>query len=276
MFSLVQLNGLSFNSDPHYWITGTSGLGKPPTRQVDYDLPGQNFGVFVSALYGGRPFTISGTIIGDSMSDFVLRRDALYAACDIINGEVPIIFTLANGRQVQINAACQDIDIPGQPGSVVASDFNAQFKANFPFLLSPTITPFSIALPVGGGGTVPLPTVPTGLSGNQGGVASITNNGNAPFWPTARIYGPVTNPQILNNTLNLSLQLTITLASGQYVDIDFKRKTIVDNFGTNQYSSKSGDWWYLPKGVSVIAFSAASYSSSALCTIFAQDSWLGI
>lgn len=277
MFSLVQTQGISFNgTDPHYWITDTSGLGNPPIRVVNYDIPGENFGLFVSALYGKRPFTLSGTIIGDSIADLATRRDTFALAMDILGGEQTISFTLPNGIIKQINAICKGVDFKATAGVLNAIDFQAQFEASFPFFTSPTVNQFSTALPVGGGGTVPPPTMPMALGGNQGGSVAVVNNGNAPFWPTARIYGPVTNPQLLNTTFNLALELTITLASGQYLDIDFKRKTIVDNFGTNQYSSKSGDWWYLTPGSTTIDFSAASYSPSALCNIFSQDSYLSI
>lgn len=278
MFKLVQINGVSFNSDSdkHYFIDSESGLGNPPVRLINYDVPGENFGIFVSAFYGKRQFTLSGWVVGDSMSDFVQRRDTLYKALDITNGEQPVVFTLANDRIVQINAVCKQLDLSQQAGDIVAAQFQAQFEGSFPFLLTPTVNQYSIALPLGGGGTVPAPTMPMALGGNLGGNITVVNNGNAPYWPTARIYGPVTNPVITNQTLGLALQLTITLSASEYLDIDFKRKSIFDNFGTNQYSTKSGDWFYLSPGSSIIAFSASSYSASSLCNIFAQDSYLGI
>lgn len=274
MFSLVQIGDIAFNQDPHYWITDQSGLGNPPTRTVDYDMPGENFGLFVSSLYARRPFTLTATVIGDDAADLATRRDIFAAAMDTTQGEVPVTFTLANGLIKQIFANCKVSDPQTTTGVVNAVDFQMQFSASFPFFTNPTVNQYTTGLPVGGGGTVPLPTVPTGLLGNSGGSVSVVNNGNAMFWPLLKIFGPVTDPQILNKTLNLALELDITISSGQYLLLDTKRKTIVDNFGTNQYSSKSGDWWVIMPGANPIEFSAASYSSSALLEIFSQDCYL--
>lgn len=276
MYQSIVVNGISFNNNSGFWITDTSGLGKPTVRQVDYNMPGKNFGIFVQALYAPRAFTLSGAILGTSTDDYIAKRDALYAACDSSLGEISITFTLANGRIMQIKAVCIGLDIPNQAGEVISANFTAQFKASYPFFVSPTIVTNNVSLPMGGGGTVPSPTMPSGLLGNSGGEVAIVNSGNAIYHPTARIYGPVNNPQLLNKALNLALLFNINLASGQYLDIDFKRQTIVDNFGTNQYAAKSGDWWYLVPGTNLIDFSASSFSSTALASIFSQDSWLAI
>src|SRR5689334_25390742 len=107
------LNGaIFFNDNTTYLISGAPGLEMPPIRQTSYNLAGQNFGKFVSAFYGKRRFSLQGHVIGSSPSDFITKFDAFRAALDILSGEQTIVFTLANGRAVQIDAVLIQLDAP--------------------------------------------------------------------------------------------------------------------------------------------------------------------
>jgi phage-related protein len=114
------------------------------------------------------------------------------------------------------------------------------------------------------------------LAADQGGKIYVVNAGNGIYYPTARINGPVLNPALRNNTLGKDLRFTIELAAGDYLDIDFKRKTVVDKTGLNRYSIKSGDWWHLQPGTNEIRFLADAYDASAFVNFYWRDSWLGI
>lgn len=271
------LNGaIFFNDNTTYFISGAPGLEMPPIRQSSYNLAGQNFGKFVSAFYGKRRFSLQGYVIGTSPSDLIAKLDAFRAALDILNGEQPIIFTLLNGRIVQINAVLLQLDAPYKPGVINAVEFNAAFEASFPYLVSQTLTTQSISLASGGGGTVPPPTMPMGLAADSGGKIFVANNGNAPFYPTARITGPITNPSLRNVSLQKDILFTLTLGSGEYIDIDFQQQSIIDNTGRNRYDSKSGTWWYLAPGTTEVRFAADSTDLSAQATFTYGDAWLGL
>jgi hypothetical protein len=277
MITLVTIGDLTFNqANGNYWISDIAGLEMPPVRVVDYNLAGEHFGLFVSALYGKRAFSLQGWVTGSDVSDFITKRDALQNALNIISGEIAINFTLANSRQVTINAIPTKLDFMPDPGVLTAAKFNIGFSASFPFLVSTSENSASTGLAISGGGTVPPPEMPMALTGNSGGSISGYNYGNGIYYPTARIYGPVTNPSIRNDTLNKELRLTATLISGQYLDVDFKRKTIIDQNGSNKYSIKTGDWWYMVPGSNIIKFLADAYDVSALVTLYWRDSYLGI
>jgi len=66
------------------------------------------------------------------------------------------------------------------------------------------------------------------------------------------------------------------LAAGEYIDIDFKRQAVTDNQGRNQFSTVSGDWWYIQPGTNEIRFLANAYDEVALANVKYRDSWLGI
>ncbi len=276
MINSLTINGVIFNNSSNYFIDGFKGLEMPPTRVVNYNLAGEHFGLFVSAFYGKRRFSLRGWVVGSSVSDFISKRDTFQQALDILGGENSLLITLANGRQLQINGVLLNLDFTPIVGGATGAQFNVEFEAAFPFLVSQAQNSQNINLSTGGGGKVPPDTMPMPLAGDSGGVATIINNGNGIFYPTIRFTGPVTNPQIKNETTGKYIRLTLTLVSGQYVDIDFKRKTVTDNFGTNKYSTKTGDWWFLQPGNNVIRFTADTYDPSSLATINYRDSYLGI
>lgn len=276
MISSLTINGVIFNNSSNYFIDGFKGLEMPPTRVVNYNLAGEHFGLFVSAFYGKRRFSLRGWVVGSSISDFISKRDAFQQALDILGGENSLFITLANGRQLQINGVLLNLDFTPIVGGATGAQFNTEFEAAFPFLVSQAQNSQNINLSTGGGGKVPPDTMPMPLAGDSGGVATIINNGNGIFYPTIRFTGPVTNPQIKNETTGKYIRLTLTLVAGQYVDIDFKRKTVTDNFGTNKYSTKTGDWWFLQPGNNVLRFTADTYDPSSLVTINYRDSYLGI
>lgn len=276
MITALTINNVTFNTGSNYFIDGFKGLEMPPTRVVNYNLAGEHFGLFVSAFYGKRRFSLRGWVVGSSVSDFISKRDALQQALDILAGEQTLQFTLANGRQLQINAVLLALDFTPIVGGATGAQFNAEFEAAFPFLVSQSPNSQNINLSTGGGGKVPPDTMPMGLGGDSGGVITLVNNGNGIFYPTIRFTGPVTNPQITNETVGKYIRLTLTLAAGEYVDLDLKRKTITDNYGTNRYSTKTGNWWFLQPGNNVIRFTADVYNTSSLATVTYRDSYLGI
>src|ERR1700709_1045538 len=104
MITKATIGSISFNDNNNYLISGAPGLEMPPIRQTSYNLAGQNFGKFVSAFYGKRRFSLQGYVIGTSPNDFIDKFDAFRQSLDILSGERTIVFTLANGRVVQIDA----------------------------------------------------------------------------------------------------------------------------------------------------------------------------
>ncbi len=276
MISSLNIRSTTFNTGSNFFITELPGLEMPPMRVVNYNLAGEHFGLYVSAFYGKRRFSIKGWVVGSSQSDFQTQRDQLQRDLDITSGEIPINITLVNGRQLTINAILIALDFSPKPGELTATQFNASFDASFPFLVSQTENSQNINLATGGGGKVPPDTMPMALAPDSGGANFIINNGNAPYYPFARITGPVLNPSLRNNTSGKVVRFAVNLAASEYIDIDFKRKTIFDNQGRNQYSAKSGDWWFLQPGTSEIRFLADSYDASAVANIKFRDSFLGI
>jgi hypothetical protein len=276
MITQATIGSITFAAGTGFALTGVPGLELPNVRVFSYDLPGENFGLHTNALYGKRSFALQGMVIGESASDFIDKRDGLIEAFDILSGPQVITFTLSNGLTKRITAVLTALDFKPQPGIPVAAPFNGVFEAAFPYLESTETYTTSMGLALPGGGKVPPDTMPAAIGKGAGQSSQITNSGNAPTYPTARITGPVTNPAIHNQSSNEQLRFALTLASGQYLDIDYKRKTVIDHTGRNRYSTLAGDWSSLPPGTSVMKLLADSTDPNAQLSISYRDAFLNL
>jgi len=87
----------------------------------------------------------------------------------------------------------------------------------------------SVALTASGGGfTIPL-TIPVTFTSSGGGTLTVSNAGDFKAYPVVRVYGPITNPVVTNNTAGKSLVFTGSIASGDYWEIDLFANTVLIN-----------------------------------------------
>jgi len=106
-------------------------------------------------------------------------------------------------------------------------------------------------------GTVPAATpsgMPWAWTNNSTGYSAnsffvdVTDTGKANAEPVIDIYGPVTQPRVVNELAKVGLRFTPTLVipSGNFLRLDFRRRTILYN---NKFESdqtrvqESSDWW---------------------------------
>ena len=275
MISQATIGSVTFQAGSAYALTGVPGLELPTVRLFSYDLPGEHFGIHTNALYGRRAFALRGWVLGESVSDFISKRDALIDALDILGGEQVLAFTLANGLTKRITAIPRTLDFSPEAGIPAAAPFSIAFEAAFPYLEGDEQSQ-SISLALAGGGKVPPDAMPASLGKGSGGVVTITNGGNAPSYPTFRIQGPVTNPSIRNSSLNLELRFTLDLAAGAYLEIDTKRKTVTDQTGRNRYSTLTGDWFTLAPGSTNMQLLADSTDPDATLTVVWRPTYLNL
>jgi len=79
------------------------------------------------------------------------------------------------------------------------------------------------------------------VTSNINGSQVINVGGNWWTYPIIRLFGPITNPVITNSTTGQSITFTGTISAGAYYDIDLEygKKTVVDNLGVNRISTVS-------------------------------------
>lgn len=139
--------------------------------------------------------------------------------------------------------------------------------------LSIVITPGAAAGEVGV--TSPV-TNPMTTSMNVTAQQFVVNAGDAPTWPRFRIDGPITNPQILNNTTGEQVALAYALGTGEYLDVYPELGRILLNGTANRYSAvdfANSSWFQLDPGSNDIRLLAAAYSAPAQLTTFWRNAY---
>jgi hypothetical protein len=136
----------------------------------------------------------------------------------------------------------------------------------------------STGLPsVSGGLTWPI-TFPTAWSGSQvSGSMTLTNPGDANGPVKLRIYGPVTAPAVthLESGAALTLATSLTVASGDWLDIDCDARTVLYNgqASRNGYLTSRG-WFAFEPGDNTFTFTASGYNASAQLTATCTPAWI--
>jgi hypothetical protein len=139
--------------------------------------------------------------------------------------------------------------------------------------IRPAQTSAGLTLPV----TLPASFVP----GNVGALANITvgsgEYGAARTPLLIRLYGSCTDPTFTNQTAGRVLELDgLTLAAGQYLEIDFDQHTILLNGDPslnyyNKLNLSTSEWWQLEPGVNQITVGAATLDASCEADLFWRD-----
>lgn len=112
------------------------------------------------------------------------------------------------------------------------------------------------------------------------GKGIVTNAGTYDTWPRFKITGPITNPVITNSTAGQTIRFTVTLASGEYINVypDPLAPAAV-LFGPSQldrysyYDRTNSRWWQLEPGDNSLTYSASSISNGASILAYWRDAW---
>lgn len=150
------------------------------------------------------------------------------------------------------------------------------FVALNPTIYSGTLHSEVLTLPIVTGGlTVPL-TAPFSIGATVvSGRTSVTNAGTATVGLTTRFDGPVVDPRVtvVANGVVTTLKVMVTLAAGQWLDVDTAARTVYLNGTASRRGNASGGWPVLPPGTHDLAFDASAYDASAQLTASWRDAW---
>jgi hypothetical protein len=111
---------------------------------------------------------------------------------------------------------------------------------------------------------------------NATGQQFVVNEGDAPTWPRFRIDGPITNPQILNNTTGELLAFAYTVDTGEWLDVYPERGRILLNGTADRYSAldfAQSVWFQIQAGSNDVRLLASSFSSPAALTIYWHNAY---
>lgn len=278
MITQAVINGLTIGT----WASGylfrrISGFDMPDAT-VEVKGRGSYHGALIgNKFYGRRILSLEGEIVGSSAADYETKRRALQDALDLMDGVQTVVFTTRGGLVVRADVVLnRKLELPYVAGQVIRGDFRIEFVSEYPFLLGNSEDTVEVTIGAGGGGAIPM-AVPFSMANGATGGTVITNDGNAPAFPTIRIYGAIQNPTLVNQTTNKILSITYTLASStEYIDIDIYRRTAKNQAGASIKRYVTGDWWTLAVGANTIKLTGSSESPSHKAEITYRDSYLGL
>ena len=279
MINSLAINGLTISEDTGYILTGFTGFAGTDIRSTITPKVARHGSVIWNQKYSGRVLSIEGHI--DEAGDYAElreKRNALLDAFSIDRGKSYLIINTTDGETFVIRVATTEID-----GGVAKS--NSVSHLSFRLELTSEDYRFwkegqnltDVYLSTGGGTTFPA-SFPMTFAPTTGGSVIVTNNGSAPADPDIIIYGPVTNPYVLNTTTGEYLSLNITIDEGSYVRIyeDEGSMYVMQGGTTNRYSDFSGTLFKLQPGANVISYTASTYSSNSFLEVYHFHSYLSI
>ena len=271
-------NGLTF--DPG----GLSGFALDTMQGLD-DLPdvrhgdlprGQDDGAFLAVdLLGERIITLTLHVLADEAS-YPTRVAGLKSAfMPQRSAELPLY---ARGSTVLVNCRTtkaripQDVNTPGGYGVATI-----ELTASDPRIYDANLTTIAVPVAVAGSGfRFPMTFPLTFGTAGTGGTFTATNLGNFPTKPTVHITGPVDNPRLEHTDSGKVITLAISLASGDYLDLDFNTRTIILNGTASRRNALVGGsaWWDILPGVNRMRYSANTVLLGSVATVTFRSAWI--
>lgn len=278
--SLV-FGGVELNGRP-YTVENVEGLvGLPDIDPSDLPKVGQSGMIRGRDFWRGRTVTILIDVYADDDASYTAAMSALTTAFGYsMTDDAPLTFTIpgvAGGQPAvwygRTLKATQSLPL-GQLGTHTGQ-FLVELHGTDPLKYGTTTHTVSLSINVGAGGfTWPLvwPLVWAGAGGGHGTV--VTNAGNAPAAPVVRLIGPLVNPDITNLNTGQVISLNLTIALGEYVDIDFAAHSVLLNGTANRYPNLlRAEWFTLAPGNTTVVLTADS-GSTGTAEITWKDSYL--
>lgn len=278
MITSLTIGSLTLEYATGYVLGDTAGFDFSEIRtdvQNRGNADGARLGSF---LYGKRSFSINGEIWGDNPTDYETKRRALEKALlfDTTNGYKTLQIETRGGLSLQVDVVLRNVDIPYKKHDMARGMFQIQFDATYPYIEAQSLTEQDLSPATGGGFSIPI-AVPFSIAVGGTGSVTVTNNGNAPAYPTFIINGGISSPSVQNVTTQKTLSFTNTLTSAiNKITVDTYNQTAVDENGNSTVNTASGTFWTLEPGDNEIAFFGNSANGSANANVSFRDSYIGL
>lgn len=285
----IRFNDIS--TDPYYRVSARLPQ-RFQIRQEDIPVPYQSGTSDFLTLVGESTYVIEGTMYPRSQSSYDAGLAALRAVCDLdLNqadsyatdeGYIPYQWGDAGGdldKQLFVKPLYLEAAETTRQGYVLP--FKIICKVKDPTILGATLKTASTAQanPTNTTGTFVLPTTlpaPIGVTTSSVTVAA-NNIGSLPVYPNAiTVYGPATNPKVINQATGEFVQVNVTLSSSsdtlliQYGKDSFA----VTKNGVNVATLLTADsiLFKIHPGVNNIQLSG-TLSAGAYATVQFYDGW---
>lgn len=286
-------NGVATNisSSALLWTLQATNIGAPPKRNISVRGPQQHGHTITDFRYDARSMALIFGFEADSLADADARRDIIY---NLLKGvtrvPVSIRVTRNDGQVKQVDGEITGIVDPAKNDTrlLTLQRLAATLECGDPFWYDPTARAESYQTS-GTGYQIPL-EVP--WEGTEAGISDsrvIAYSGSWDAYPIITITGPITDPVITNETLDLSLDFTgYTISDGDNYTIDLRygRKTVKDAAGVNQIAKLTTGsdlaTWRLsadpsaPAGLNTVRVTGTSGNESTRVALQWFDRYVGL
>ena len=277
-----ELGGVVIGPGTDVQVRAIEGLGQPPVRTSDVEPPSED-GLWIGRdYYGGRTVRIDAAIrIVGNPGSVLDQLAALQDAADTtaVRG--------GGGTTMDLR-----LKLPGRPARTVRGRLrklepdltqmihgfapcDIEFQAQDHLYYDDTSGTTSI--PLGelstGGLTFPLvfPMLIEGDPAAEGRPGFLEVGGTASTWPVLRVTGPCANPTITHVASGRSLTITVTLAAGEWVEVDTRpgwRTVLRNNGGAAPLTPKSRiDLFQLQPGLNEIRWTATDLTLTSTLAV---------
>jgi len=254
-------------------IDKITDFGRSQMRLTEYPVAGGHGDESYGEFLAGCVASIEGTVYGDTAVAFKAAKDALNLALAPSVDEKALT---KDDRILNSKCAVLRFDKLGRYSQDRAMTFRADFKAQSACLFGTTLNSQQIDLPTAEGGRSFPKAYPKSYGTVQvGGSATLNNAGTFPMSPIVRIYGPTDNPTVENYTTGKQVSLALSIADGDYIEIDMAKKTVMLNGTASRFSSLADrDFWDLQPGGNDIRYSAQTVQTGSYIVVDYRDAWL--
>lgn len=252
-------------------------IGAPEVREVVENRPGAD-GVRDSTRYvGGRAITINLVLVDDPLT----RRKLLDDLGRFLYPGIRSTLTYST----EIHDTPRTLRVRADQWSALwdklaFTDLSISFKAVEPFAKSVDARQESTVPQAPPGGTTFNITFNFTFPATGTTDIGALNEGNVPADWSARIFGPITDPRLVNLETGQQLKFVgLKLLSGEYITLDSLDRSILagglDNasrYGLLDFTASK--WWRLLPGVTRVQLRADDYSTGAQVELTWNDAWL--
>lgn len=243
-------------------ITKVEGLDSAPPRSTERDHEGTDGGFMDAEYEKGRPVTLEGTVYAID-SDLEPYLDDLKYNWSLSRTPIPLYFKKPGVAErvlfVKPLGCRYDYESSVRVGQ---AEIQFQAYAEDPRAYESTLQSVNIyqgeqvitgrgyprSYPYGYG-------VSTAVVGT-----SLTVGGNRPTPPLFTINGPVSKPQIINETTGDLMIFDIDLIVGDSLVVDVKNRTVTLNGQNRRAALRAPNWFFLDPGTNYIRYRAESFN----------------
>lgn len=279
----LELNGVLFGAGTAYPLgrDGLEGLGINAMRTDDTDRP-QGHGVVPGIdKLGPKDLAFDIEVLADDDEDAEDRLIELAGAFIPPTGleTVPLVVRLAGERLYRVNGRPRRLATNARRLKAATPRAVALFRATDPRLYDNDEQTDSAAPGETTGGLAYPHGYPHGYGTATSGGIDATNEGNITTYPRARVTagaGGITGFELHNNTTEEVLEVILTVAAGDFVDVDFGARSILLGGTAPRPGSvvrPDSTFWGLEPGTTNVSFTVSGAGPATL-DLYWRSAWI--